>query len=286
MNRPTGIELANEIGMLRVKWQGAVMLTEGDCDCRLYEKVLGEEAWRFIPGGGWESVVEALDNVSTRGIKGVVGIVDRDYRFPLGKVFERADLLCTDKHDLEMMMYETEAFDALIRECGSEAKVSTWPKGVSGIRAHLYEQSRQIGYVRLSNEANDSGYCFKNLNYESFVDRSTVTLALERFIEYLRARWGQNLSVTIATYENGRTVATRHSSLSEDGMLCRGHDVSEMVVIGLRSLWGTNPAHAYDADDIEKMLRLAYSREDFSKTELSRKILGWYKKFTDQGQYS
>ena len=254
-------------------------------------KVIHHEKCQFSPTSlgavaSLGAVVEALDNVSTRGIKGVVGIVDRDYRFPLGKVFERLDLLCTDKHDLEMMMYETEAFDAVIRECGSEAKVLSWPKGVSGIRAHLYEQSRQIGYVRLSNEANDSGYCFKNLNYESFVDRSTVTLALERFIEYLRARWGQNLSVSIATYENGRTVATRYSSLSEDGMLCRGHDVSEMLVIGLRSLWGTNPAQAYDADDIEKMLRLAYSREDFSKTELSRKILDWYKKFTDEGKYS
>jgi len=211
VDRPTATELATEIAMLSTAWPGPIMLIESDCDCRCFEKVLEERAWRFIPSGGWQAVIEILDCVSERGIRGVVGIVDRDFRFALGRLSERVNLFCTDKHDIEMMMYESEAFEAVIRECGSRRKISSWPDGISGIRKHLFQQASLIAYVRLSNEANNSGFCFEKMNYDHFVDRNSVILAVEKFVLYLHDRWSQNVSVSIRDYENGRALAVKYS---------------------------------------------------------------------------
>jgi hypothetical protein len=254
------------------------MLVESDCDCRIFEKVLEEGDWRFMPSGGWEAVLASLDQVSERGIVGVVGIIDRDYRVAVGRLQERANLFCTDKHDLEMMIYETEAFEAVIRECGSLSKLASWPNGIPGVRRYLYQQARPIAYVRLINEANSCGYSFEKMNYDHFVERGDVSLAIEKFIQYLRDRWPQNVGVSIKDYEIGQTLAVSYS-IHEDEMVCCGHDISEILSIGLRSAWGTTPARAVSAEALERMLRLAYSREQFLRTELGKKIIDW------QGQF-
>lgn len=278
MNKPLPFEIATEISMIRTSWAGPIMLVESDCDCRIFEKVLEEGDWRFMPSGGWEAVLASLDQVSERGIVGVVGIIDRDYRVAVGRLQERANLFCTDKHDLEMMIYETEAFEAVIRECGSLSKLASWPNGIPGVRRYLYQQARPIAYVRLINEANSCGYSFEKMNYDHFVERGDVSLAIEKFIQYLRDRWPQNVGVSIKDYEIGQTLAVSYS-IHEDEMVCCGHDISEILSIGLRSAWGTTPARAVSAEALERMLRLAYSREQFLRTELGKKIIDW------QGQF-
>jgi len=274
VNKPLPSEIATEISMIRTTWAGPIMLVESDCDCRIYEKVLEEQDWRLIPSGGWEAVLASLDHVSERGIQGVVGVVDRDYRVAVGRLQERANLFCTDKHDLEMMMYESEAFEAVIRECGSLSKLSSWPNGIPGIRKYLFQQARPIAYVRLINEVNSCGYCFEKMNYDHFVERADVSLAIEKFIQYLHDRWPQNVAVSIKDYENGQIIAVTYS-IHEDEMVCCGHDISEILSIGLRSVWGTSPARAVSVDALERMLRLAYSREHFSRTALCNKIKVW-----------
>jgi hypothetical protein len=278
VNKPLPFEIATEISMIRTIWAGPIMLVESDGDCRIYEKVLEERDWRLIPSGGWEAVLASLDQVSVRGIDGVVGVVDRDYRVAVGRLQERANLFCTDKHDLEMMMYESEAFEAVIKECGSLSKLSSWPDGIPGVRKYLYQQARPIAYVRLINEANSCGYSFEKMNFDHFVERGDVSLAIEKFIQYLRDRWPQNVAVSIRDYEIGQILAVSYS-IDEDEMVCCGHDISEILSIGLRSAWGTSPAKAVSAEVLERMLRLAYSREHYLRTALSEKIRGWQELF-------
>jgi hypothetical protein len=57
--------------------------------------------------------------------------------------------------------------------------------------------------------------------------------------------------------------------------LCNGHDLVEVLSIGLRRAIGSQSAAAVRVEEIERALRLAYESVDFAASALYRTIREW-----------
>jgi hypothetical protein len=57
--------------------------------------------------------------------------------------------------------------------------------------------------------------------------------------------------------------------------MCHGHDLAEFFGRALQSLLGSRKAIEVSLESIERALRLAYSIEDFSKTNMHASIKLW-----------
>ena len=57
--------------------------------------------------------------------------------------------------------------------------------------------------------------------------------------------------------------------------LCCGHDLTEILAIGVRQAWGTNLNAIANVKHLEKLLRIAYSLTEFEKTGLYNQVINW-----------
>ncbi|MFH2121753.1 MAG: DUF4435 domain-containing protein [Pseudomonadota bacterium] len=275
MNKPTAQEIASEVLMLRTSWPGMIALVEGPSDVRLYERLLGAYAWRILPTLGWERLLGALSLLRTRGMKRVAGIADRDHRLILGRAESHPNLFYTDVHDAEIMMIESPALDAVLKEYGSESKIRNLSTNAKGVRSHVYKQAHPIACLRYMSEKDRIGLCFDNLDVCKFTDRRSVVIDTERFIAHMRGLWPENRQLTIAALDAAIAAANEVVAFTDHTNLCCGHDVAAILSLGLRAAWGSHDARAFTAEDVEKTLRLAYSKAFFESTALCAAIERW-----------
>jgi len=275
MNRPTPEEIAGEVKMLRTQWPGMIALVEGTSDVRLYERLLDANAWRILPTLGWERLLSALSLLLAHGMKRVAGIADRNHRFVMGRAEYHPNLFYTDFHDAEIMMIESPAFDAVIKEYGSELKIRNLSTNARGIRSHVYQQARPIACLRYISEKNHIGLRFEKLNVRKFMDKRNVVIDTERLIAHLRGLWPENKTLTIVALDAAVAAANEVVEFTDHTTLCCGHDVAAILSLGLRVAWGSHDAKEFTAEDVEKTLRLAYSKEFFESTALCAAIEQW-----------
>ena len=102
---------------------------------------------------------------------GILAIVDADFW-----VLEKVDLasqnvLLTDAHDLETMLFQSPAFDKFLAEFCSEDKLKTMiEQRKQNVRGILLEIARPIGYLRWYSIRNNLHLKFEGLKFNKFVN--------------------------------------------------------------------------------------------------------------------
>lgn len=164
MNK-TVYEFVNEVELLMTTNDKPFLLVEGDSDYNFFSHQMGDETANIVISDGCENVVEAIKTIENdENIRDSLGIIDRDYRQPLGKIPDSNNIIMTDLHDLETMMFATRAFFKVITEKASHNKIKAFSGKGEGIRKKVVSLAKPIGYLRYYSQSTEKYYDFYGKN--------------------------------------------------------------------------------------------------------------------------
>lgn len=273
----TAVEIANEVRMRTLTHSGPFLLIEGDSDAKFFAHQFGEEAIALIPSFGWENVVQAIEILEGEQRRDVLGIIDLDYRGIIDDPPPSKNIVMTDTHSIETMMFASSAFYRVMKERASHEKVKNFPEGMNGIRKRVIELGKPIGSLRFYSYKAGGCYSFDGMNLEKFVDKKTLSFSGGKFVAHLRGIHPKNTTISENIFQNAMTEAQYIEVFQNPYRLCCGHDLMEILAIGLKKIWGTHGSKEISGAFIEELFRLAYSKEEFRTSRLYSDIEAWFR---------
>ncbi len=273
----TGDDIANEVLFERAKYNGPVLLLEGDNDVKFFRRFVENAEMLIIPGWGKENVLDAVEILESDGIvQGFLGIVDADFGHVDDSLPTSQNVVVTDDHDVEMMIIRTKAFDEVLSELGSKKKVCKFPDREREIRDKLMQKALVVGHLRHLSVTDDLRLRFEGLRFEGFINRDTLKMDKNKMINNV-------FQLTKNPQLEQEDIRDRFLKLVEDHnkdpyQICCGHDFVAIFGIALRKVIGTKSEKVASPEVLSSMLRLAYDSEDFRQTNLYSDAKRWSKR--------
>jgi hypothetical protein len=264
--------IANEVRMKRTQFSGAFLLTEGPTDARFY-KFFVSDLCRVINAHTKEIALTALAILESERFPGVLAIVDTDYWRADRVALASDNIVVTDGHDLETMIIQSPALDRVLAEFGSEEKISAYfaARGL-GVREAIAHSALPLGYLRWLSVREKLSLDFEGVRFGSFVQRRDLAVDVRRMVAAVASRSGrQDLGV-----EYLLAKLTELEGLGNDPWdVCCGHDLVEVLSIGLRQLFGTRDIKDIFPEVLTSHLRMAFEGSYFRRTRLWQLIARW-----------
>jgi hypothetical protein len=263
------------------------LILEGDDDRKFFKSALtGKDKVNFICAWGADSVTELVQRIDVLRTQGkftpTLGVIDRDYRIALGTLHASPNLLVSDFRDIECMMFGSPALEAVLSEFGSAAKILALG-GAASIAALALGAASEIGKLRFFSQKAGVAASFKKLDIGRLVDRKTLMIKAESLVAHLDARQGVEGNPFPANAIVASTAACAAAKCDQGNpyfthplLLCRGHDLMEVLAIGFRSLFGTRSAAESSRENIETLFRLGYVPH-FRAAQLGHSLDAWLK---------
>lgn len=258
--------LAAEIRLQRAAHSGAFLIVEGRDDVRFWHK------WRhpqceMVDGEGKKNVLGVVQRLDLQSCSGVLGVVDSDY-----DIFTQADLpspnvVATDAHDLECLLFRSDALEAVLHERGDSRKIERFQSQANmDVRQALVKRALHFGRVRLAATLHDATDVMSEIRISRFLDERSWTVDSEALLGAVAAASGSELA---AWRERVNALAAEDS-----WYVVRGHDLVEILRVGLKRVLGDLPT-SVGVDDIAGDLRLAAKRECMEETGMWAGVESW-----------
>jgi hypothetical protein len=272
-------EIANEIRMKRQLHPGSFVIVEGPKDLQVYRRFFDPNGCRLVPSFDKEKAMRALDLLEKEGFPGIVAIVDSDFWVLKKHVPSSENLFTTDTHDLETMIIRSPALEKVLAEYASEAKIEKFQQANgASVREKLLGVARVIGLLRWLSERDGLGLDFDGLAYKKFTSMESLEINISNLIRIVKSR-----SKAIDLNEQEMTKKLRElmqACIGQIWHICCGHDLVNLLSIGLRKLFGSRKAVDVNSEHLEVGLRLAYELAFFVETELYNSLKDWGQKDT------
>lgn len=257
--------------MIRTLHHGAILIVEGTTDLRVYENLISSTHCKALPATNKDIAITTINKLESNNFKGVLTIVDTDF-WKLDSVTPNSlNILLTDTHDLETMILSSEALDKVISEFGSRPKIAALGKSIRDI---LLEGALPIGFLRwLSSPTKDNlSLRFKGLHFYNFVDTNKLSINIDLLIKEVKTN-SQASTLDETAIKN--KIATLMKSGYDPWHVCSGHDMVQLLAIGLINLFGNHRATNITSDAVDGILRVSYEYSYFSSTQLHNSIKDW-----------
>jgi hypothetical protein len=290
------VDIANQVRMQRSRWKGAFLLVEGGTDSLFYGNFVHREG--IVVADGRERVIECLGILARDGFAGVAAIVDRDmWMLREGEPPGIDGLLCTDGRDLESMMLRSRAFDRLLDTLGSPEKLQASTANGNAPRDVLLRAASELGYLRwlcerdqkASQEGEQRALAsngplrlkFQGVKFARFTKHEDLTIDRVAMLCTVSKHSGQPLHLDRVekALDELRTLAQQRGHTLWD--LCAGHDLVELLRIGLCSLFGDH--HHSALQPLDRMIVLAYQDDWFRQTSLYAAMQDWHQRHPAYG---
>jgi hypothetical protein len=145
----TASSVAAEIVLLRAAAKKTILILEGGSDERLLSVFVDPDQCDIVISYGKDNAIDALTITRTNQISGVLCILDRDYLEFLNELPDDDNISFTDDHDIEVMLIRSSAFDRLLSEMGSQAKLDAITARGADIREIIRDTGHEVGIFRL-----------------------------------------------------------------------------------------------------------------------------------------
>ena len=259
--------IAAEIKMMRMVHKGAFLVLEGVNDVRFW-RTRRHDTCELVDGEGKPNVVGAVHRLDTVGIRGILGIVDDDYDSLMGTSHMSRNLVATDAHDLECLLCRSPALDRVLAEFGIAGKIQEFEEAAGvDVRSGLLDRTTVFGRLRWAARRHDLDIDFEAIRVPRFIDINTWTVDGDELVR----------TVSDGGSPHDCDVLKRRIAELPDAdpwSVARGHDMIEILRIGLMHVLGTLPASKGSAD-IARVLRAAISLEDLQRTTLYADMRTW-----------
>jgi len=262
------------------------VLVESHRDEKLYRKLLHKKC-NFRPQNGKYELIEFLSVLNKKAIKQVMGIIDADFRRISGEAKEHENLFLTDKHDAELMMLFSPAWENVLNTFIKVEKVEVFEKGKGeSILDFLLKTALPISCLRWLREKNKlSDLQFRTqiknsgeityLKYANFIEEKTLALDKKALLKEV-----ENKSNKPFFFKNNPHCEVEWKEYMKQewdlGEFSNGHDILHILSIGLQKLWSNlGNTTKVSADELGSHLLTAYRVEDFKKTNLYAELAEW-----------
>ena len=247
-----------EVKMERQVNDCSFLIVEGADDARFWGP-RRHSACTLVDGEGKPNVVAAVQRLDG-DVGGVLGIVDEDYDCLMGKSLGSSNLMAVSPHDLEcFLLCHTPALDSVLAEFGVRTKIVSFEAREStDVRTALLHRASHFGQLRWAAQACGLNIRSDEIRIRRFLDEKTWEVDRPGLIRAAAADLEDELERCI-----GRLPKV------QPWRLVRGHDVLEVLRIGLRNVLGDS---SVGVRDIARVLRAAGRLEG---TTLLEEIQRW-----------
>ncbi len=264
---------ANAIRLRRSIFAGTFLLVEGSSDKIFYERFVDKVACKLVSVSGKPSsklrVIAVLEILDKSSFQGVLAIVDADFDRLETLEYFNPNLLRTDSHDLETMLLNSFALDKVIAEFGSEEKINKFGRDV---RTALLEASMSLGYLRWISQRDGLNLTFNGITFSKFIDEQSLQINEFKLIQEVK---NKSQAFSLQNQKLQQRLTNQKSGNHDPWQVCCGHDLVEILSIGLRKAIGSIKASDVEPDSLERNLRLAYEEAYFYKTQIYLDIRTW-----------
>lgn len=267
--------IANGARMRRALFKGTLLYVEGESDERLFGMFVNHDQCQIIIAHTRSNVIEACRILETAGFPGAIGIVDADFEHIEGKVGNLRTVFSTDVHDIECLMLLSTAFDRLLFQFVSHEKLKTWQTTYKrDIRTHLAQMAACIGCFLWHSlrSVPELKLTFEGLDPGQFVDSKSLEINLHQLVTHVK---NKSLRQDLVNAELLAGIEARLPTPSDLWQVVRGHDFIDILSFALRKTIGSWPSLDVRRERLEQSLRLAYSKEHFTSTQLFSKLQAW-----------
>ncbi|WP_342306266.1 DUF4435 domain-containing protein [Methanolobus sp. ZRKC5] len=267
----TSHRIANQVRMRRQDPLNSILLVEGRTDKRVFTDIIDGDYCDIVYAVYKDKLLSALSILEKSGEKGVLGIVDADY-WHVNQISPKrysTNLLTTDSHDIDTMILASQALEKMLNEYATQFKLQSLGRP---IREILLESGTAIGYIRWASRKYNLSIDFKFLNFYKFVDTKDLNVNANRLYKELKTKpSNRNMNAAmVKKHING--LAKLNADVWN---ICQGHDLVEILTIGLKEIFGNHAKDNLDSDIVSKNLRLAYNLSNFIDTKLYTSIKEW-----------
>jgi hypothetical protein len=264
---------ANAIRLRRSTFSGTFLLVEGSSDRIFYERFVERTVCTLISISGKPSsklrIITVLSILESSGFQGVLAIVDADFDHLEVSLHSTSNLLRTDTHDLETMLLQSSALDKVIAEFGSEEKVARFGRDV---RAALLEAGMPIGYLLWISQLDKLSLTFDGIIFSRFIDEQTLQIDEAKFIQEVK---NKSQAFALKSEDLQKRLMNQRKDNHDPWQVCCGHDLVEILSLGLRKAIGSARASDVEPSSLERNLRLAYEEAYFCKTQIYLSVRLW-----------
>lgn len=263
------VVIANEIRLHRSVHKGVFLVLEGRDDRLFYERFICAATCKIKVAPNKPNVCEVIRILDGVGFPGVIGIIDSDFDEVEGRILGSANIFRGHGHDLEGMLLQSSALDAVLIELGSSEKIARFGRDP---RAAILAAAFPVSCLRLYSERNGGLLRFKGVRHRNFV--SSTNLEIDR---YGLVQEVKNCSQRQDIRE--ATLIAAIDAIAAEGhdpwKMCAAPDLLAALSVGLRGPLGNNDAASVRDDQLRRALRLAYTPALFSISAPKQAIQSW-----------
>lgn len=211
--------------------------------------------------GGLNSLLSIVCKLS-KETNQVIGIRDADFLHLEENIETPENIFLTDFHDAEMMMISYDRpYHEVVREYLGKEKD---PQLLS--REKILNSIAFIGGLKWINSSDDLNLKFDGLGLGEFYDKQTFMLDEKRFLQAIMKRSNNKKRVVL---EN--EILAKIENISDFLNICNGHDFQKIFAFRINSF----RKKGVSEEEMSRSFRLAYTIEDFQKTNLYQKLQIW-----------
>ena len=264
-------------------FNGVYLYVEGGTDESFWKKFIDTNLVHICVCHGCEIVIQTIQLHQQANVKKYLGVIDKDFRDILGTMPMNHDIVVSDCHDIEMMMYSSDAYRNMLLSIDCHNKLGEYEAKHGSILQYVIGLTNIIGYAKLASKKKGGILEFRRgkdfelvvPKYEGMMDADGNYVGDDRLARIINAFSSQNAKLPRVT--DNQIVELMHREMEnpiDDMMLSNGHDVSYLMPYVLRRKCRFRRA-GLDTDMIDSILMAAYSREMFHNTNLYQSMVAW-----------
>ncbi|KPQ39858.1 MAG: Protein of unknown function (DUF4435) [Phormidium sp. OSCR] len=266
----------NAIRFRRQTFSGVFLLVEGTSDEKVYQNFIDAEKCQLISysqrkPSNKTRIIQILDRLSENSFQGAIAIVDADFDRIQNVNHNNSNIFTTDTHDLETMILDSPALEKVVFEFGSVEKIEKFSHK-KNIRVAILEGALLIGCLRLISQSYKLNLTFEDITFSKFTDKSTLVVDSEKLIKTVKDK---SKAFELKSEYLMQLLEEENSNCYDPWQVCCGHDMVEILSIGLNKAIGSEKKSDVEPLKIERSLRLAYEIRYFRKTQLYSSIRFW-----------
>ena len=248
-------------------------MVEGSSDRIFYERFVDKVACASISISGKPSsklrVIAVLSTLEKSNFQGVLAVVDADFDHLKISSHSSSNLIRTDTHDLETMLLNSSALEKVIAEFGSEEKIIKLGRDV---RTVLLASGMPIGYFLWVSQLDELNLIFNGITFSKFIDDQTLQIDELKLIQEVK---NKSQAFALKSEDLQQRLTNQKSDNHDPWQVCCGHDLVEILSLGLRRAIGSAKTSDVEPNSLERTLRLAYEETYFCKTRMYLSICSW-----------
>lgn len=241
------------------------ILVEGDSDIRLFRSLFDIEKCKIesIPGGKskLEECVDTLINIYPL----VVGIRDTDFLNLNNINYSKANMLLTDKHDIETtILSDEDVLNTLVFEFSNKPKNEH-----IDLRNDIMESIKMIGYLKWLNSIESLQLKF-DCGFDNLVSFTNLNID---FDNYFMRVLSKSPNAQITDINIIKSKITQLKSRNPDLFhLTNGHDLVKTFANYFKQVSGIN---GVTDKNIASILRISFNKQQLEKTNLFTDLEMW-----------